>query len=218
LKLADKEELVRRLDRMEMAILPRVAIVGRPNVGKSTLFNRFVGKRKAITDPTPGVTRDPIFHRTEIEGRACMLIDTGGLTESREYLDTLITSQSLSTIEQADILVFVLDVTEVTPEDEEFLGRLRQMSDRIVLAVNKVDNEQRAQMVYEFYSLGFDTIFPISATHGEGGRRTGGGVDPPHRAGRAQAYSGTETEQHGNRGVEENRLRDTRGRYCRNSG
>jgi GTP-binding protein len=168
LKLADKEELVRRLDRMEMAILPRVAIVGRPNVGKSTLFNRFVGKRKAITDPTPGVTRDPIFHRTEIEGRACMLIDTGGLTESREYLDTLITSQSLSTIEQADILVFVLDVTEVTPEDEEFLGRLRQMSDRIVLAVNKVDNEQRAQMVYEFYSLGFDTIFPISATHGEG--------------------------------------------------
>jgi GTP-binding protein len=168
LTLQDKEELIRELDKIEMAILPRVAIVGRPNVGKSTLFNRFVGQRKAITDPTPGVTRDPIFHRTEIDGRACMLIDTGGLTESRDYLDTLITSRSLSTIEQADVLVFVLDVTEVTPEDEEFLGRLRQLSDRIILAVNKVDNEQRAQMVYEFYSLGFDTLFPISATHGAG--------------------------------------------------
>ncbi len=166
--LQDKEALIRELDTIEMAILPRVAIVGRPNVGKSTLFNRFVGRRKAITDPTPGVTRDPIFHRTEIEGRACMLIDTGGLTESKDYLDTLITSQSLSTIEQADVLVFVLDVMEVTPEDEEFLGRLRQVSDRIVLAVNKVDNEKRAQMIYEFYSLGFDTLYPISATHGEG--------------------------------------------------
>lgn len=166
--LADKEELVRELDKIEMAVLPRVAIVGRPNVGKSTLFNRFVGRRKAITDPTPGVTRDPIFQRTELEGRPCLLIDTGGLTESKDYLDTLITSQSLSTIEQADVLLFVLDVTEVTGEDEEFLRRLRQLSQRIMLVVNKVDNEQRLQMTYEFYSLGFDEIFPISAAHGEG--------------------------------------------------
>lgn len=166
--LQDKEQLIRRLDEVDKAVLPRVAIVGRPNVGKSTLFNRFIGSRKAITDPTPGVTRDPIFQRAEFDQTACMLIDTGGLTESKDYLDTLITSKSLSTIEQADILVFVLDVTEVTPEDEEFINRLRQLSDRIILAVNKVDNEQREQMVWEYYRLGFDTIFPISATHGEG--------------------------------------------------
>ncbi len=153
---------------MEKAILPRVAIVGRPNVGKSTLFNRFAGSRKAITDPTPGVTRDPVFLRCEIDGKACMLIDTGGLSESRDYLDTLVTSKSLSTIEQADILLFVLDVTQRTGDDDEFIRRLRQLGDRILLVVNKVDNEQRQHMAYEYYSLGFERLFTISAAHGQG--------------------------------------------------
>ncbi|WP_052078308.1 ribosome biogenesis GTPase Der [Spirochaeta lutea] len=160
LPTSDAERLVQRL--------PRVAIVGRPNVGKSTLFNRLIRKRKSITDPTPGVTRDPVSETTILGNRKLEVIDTGGLTESREFLDRLITQRSFSAMEQADVLVFVLDVTELTPEDEEFINRLRQFRDRLILAVNKVDNPTRELEAYNFLSLGFDSVFPLSAAHGAG--------------------------------------------------
>ena len=148
--------------------LARVAIIGRPNVGKSTLFNRFVGRRKAIVDPTSGVTRDPISQQIELNGHNCILIDTGGLSESREYLDRLITDKSLSTIEDADILLFTVDIVGLTAEDEQFVELLRRFSDRIILVINKVDNERRLELIHEYHSLGFSSIFPVSAAHGHG--------------------------------------------------
>lgn len=146
----------------------RVAIVGRPNVGKSTLFNRLIRKRKSITDPHPGVTRDPVFAEARLKGRSLLFIDTGGLTESKDYLDRLITRKSLETLEQAELLLFVLDVEAVSPEDEEFMKRLRQFNDRLILVVNKVDNEKRQAEAYEYYSYGFSRLIPVSATHGIG--------------------------------------------------
>ena len=148
--------------------VPRIAIVGRPNVGKSTLFNRFVGHRKAIIDPTPGVTRDSISHRIELGAHTCVLTDTGGVTESREDLDKLIVQQSRSAVEDADIILLVLDITGLTPEDEQLIEYLRPFSKRIVPVVNKVDNEHRSQMVHEYHSLGFNSLFPVSAAHGHG--------------------------------------------------
>lgn len=147
---------------------PRLAIIGRPNVGKSTLFNRFAGHRKAIIAPSPGVTRDPISQEVSIDGQTCMLLDTGGLTESREYLDTLIVQKSFSVIEDADIILLLLDITELTPEDEQLIERLRPFSQQMLVAVNKVDNEQRLHAIYEYHRFGFASLFPISASHGLG--------------------------------------------------
>jgi GTP-binding protein len=149
--------------------IPKVCIVGRPNVGKSTLFNRLLGSRKAITDPTPGVTRDPIRSLWAIDGRPVVLLDTGGLTESKDYLDQLITQKSLKTAQDAQVLVLVLDVEEgVTAEDQEFIRRMRQFSDRIILAINKVDNAKREAAVWNFHSLGFKPVVGISSAHGLG--------------------------------------------------
>ena len=145
-----------------------MAIIGRPNVGKSTLFNRLIRKRKSITDPTPGVTRDPVFEYGTIASRRVLFVDTGGLTESRDFLDRLITQKSMNALAASDVLLFVLDVTEITPEDEEFMQRLRQFSDRLILVVNKVDNRERAADAYEYYSYGFETVLTLSAAHGLG--------------------------------------------------
>jgi GTP-binding protein len=137
-------------------------------VGKSTLFNRLIGKRKSITDPTPGVTRDPVVSQTQIAGRLVEFIDTGGLTESKEFLDKIITERSFRALNSADIILFVLDVTEVTAEDEEFMNRVRQFQGNLILVVNKVDNPARELEAYNYYSLGFQTVVPLSAAHGSG--------------------------------------------------
>ncbi len=151
------------------ASIPKVCIVGRPNVGKSTLFNRLLKNRKAITDPTPGVTRDPVRSVWQLAGRPVVLLDTGGLTESKDYLDQLITQKSLKTAQDAQVLVLVLDVQDgVTAEDQEFIKRMRQFSDRIIVAINKVDNPQREAMVWNFHSLGFKPVLGISSAHGTG--------------------------------------------------
>lgn len=147
---------------------PILAIAGRPNVGKSTLFNRLIGKNIAITDSTPGVTRDPIEYDCNLDGVDCLLVDTGGYKLDAEVLDDLVVQKSLEQVARADFVVFLLDVTEITPEDLEFAEKLRPYSDKVMVVVNKVDNREREQAVWEFYSLGFEKVHAIAATHNIG--------------------------------------------------
>jgi len=147
-----------------------VAIVGRPNVGKSTFFNRLVGQRVSIEDPTSGVTRDRIYGKTDWNGVEFSVIDTGGYVfNSEDFFDTAIRSQVQLAIDEADVILFLMDVTEgITPFDED-VARLLRNSDKPVLAVaNKADTNQRYLEATEFYSLGFDMVYPISATNGAG--------------------------------------------------
>ena len=148
--------------------IPVAAIVGRPNVGKSTFFNRLIRRRKAITDPTPGVTRDPVSHIYERNGLKVKLIDTGGVRLSKEGLDPLVSSRSRETAKEADILILVLDATEITAEDEDLIRFCRVYADKLMVTVNKVDSAQREASAYAFYAYGFPEIFMISAEHNIG--------------------------------------------------
>ncbi len=148
---------------------PTVAIVGQPNVGKSTIFNRIVGQRVSIVEDEPGVTRDRIYGQGEWLGKEFSLIDTGGITLENHPLDVEIKSQAEIAIEEADVIIFIVDVRSgITPLDESIAQILYRSNKPVVLAVNKADNpEQRAQL-YEFYALGLDEPFPISGSHGLG--------------------------------------------------
>ena len=146
--------------------LPIVAVVGKPNVGKSTLFNRLVKKRKAITDPRPGVTRDPVEALWEFEDKKALLIDTGGFRLSSETLDKQINDKAINALDKADLILFLVEVIDITGEDEDFAEVLRRYQDKIVLVVNKVDNEKREQDVWNFCQLGFNDVIGISAEHG----------------------------------------------------
>ena len=148
--------------------IPVAAIIGRPNVGKSTFFNRLIRRRKAITDPTPGVTRDPVSHIYERDGRKVNLIDTGGVRLSKDGLDPLVSSRSRETAKEADILILVLDATEITAEDEDLIRFCRVYADKLMVTVNKVDSAQREASAYAFYAYGFPEIFMISAEHNIG--------------------------------------------------
>lgn len=111
-------------------ILPKIVIVGRPNVGKSTLFNRILKKRRAITDPTPGVTRDLIEEKAIIAGREVVLVDTGGYKVERDgHFDELVAEKSLSVLDDADLIIFLLDVNGISGEDEAFVEHLRAYTD-----------------------------------------------------------------------------------------
>ncbi len=148
--------------------LPVVAVVGRPNVGKSTLYNRLLHVRKAITDPTPGVTRDPVATECEFRGSGhrVLLVDTGGFKLEREGLDELVSERSLQTADRADLVVFVVDITEITPEDEEFAAKLRKIADRVLLVVNKADSPERDARGWDYARFGFGDIVFVSAAHG----------------------------------------------------
>ena len=146
--------------------IPKVAIVGRPNVGKSTLFNRLARRRRSITHATPGVTRDPVEAICEIGDRKVMLIDTGGYRPDWTGIDGAVAQKSLETLEDADVVLLMVDVTGITAEDEEFISRIRRYSDRLILVVNKVDNEAREGDAWDFHSLGFGTVVPVSSEHG----------------------------------------------------
>jgi len=148
--------------------LPVVVIVGRPNVGKSTLYNRLLHKRRAITDPTPGVTRDLVESVCELRdsGKAFKLVDTGGFKIERTGLDDLVVAKSLSSLEGADLILFLVDAMEVTPEDEEFAILLRKWSEKVLLVVNKVDSNERDASAWGHASWGFSPITLISAEHG----------------------------------------------------
>jgi len=157
--------LEQRLLRYEN--LPMVALVGRPNVGKSTLFNRLLHKRRAITDPRPGVTRDPIEAEFLLpDGRSrCRLVDTGGFKLEREGLDDLVVARSLSILSRAELLLFIVDATDITPEDEEFAALLRPMSRQLILVVNKADSPDRDNQAWSHLRWGYDDVVFISAEH-----------------------------------------------------
>jgi len=147
-----------------------VAIVGRPNVGKSTLFNRLLGERKAIVDDMSGVTRDRHYGKGEWLGREFTVIDTGGyVPRSSDIFEESIRAQVEIAIEEADVLLFVVDVvTDITDLDEEFARILRKSEKPVLLVVNKADNHERLMESNVFYSLGFEHLFPISAMSGSG--------------------------------------------------
>jgi GTPase len=144
---------------------PTVAIVGRPNVGKSTLFNRLVGSRRAITDPTPGVTRDTVEALCRLGGRLVRLVDTGGYQTEVGEIDALVAKRSLEAIDSADLVMLVLDVIDVTPEDEELAVIVRTRAKRSMLVVNKVDHDSREADAWNLHALGFDPVVHVSAEH-----------------------------------------------------
>lgn len=148
--------------------LPIVAIVGRPNVGKSTLFNRLVGRRRSITDATPGVTRDVVSEPATIGGRRVVLVDTGGYTKGGDELSHTISERAIAGLQQACAIVLVVDATSLTAEDEEFVEVLRSYSDRVLVAVNKIDTDARDDLVWEALRFGFDPVLGVSAAHGRG--------------------------------------------------
>ncbi|MBS1645660.1 MAG: ribosome biogenesis GTPase Der [Bacteroidetes bacterium] len=147
-----------------------VAIVGRPNVGKSTLFNRLLEQRKAIVDDKSGVTRDRQYGIADWNGKQFNLIDTGGfVTGSDDVFEIEIKKQVLIALDEADLLLFVVDtVTGITGQDEEMANILRRGNKPVLLVVNKVDNPQRALMANEFYALGFENVFFVSSIAGSG--------------------------------------------------
>jgi GTP-binding protein len=150
--------------------VPIVAIIGRPNVGKSTLFNRILGSRTAIVDDVPGVTRDRNYADASYRGRKFRLVDTGGLEPSAaEGMLSLIRRQSELAIAEADILVLVMDGrTGLTPTDQEVVRLLRGTTKPLFVAVNKIDTPKADPLVADFYRLGIDTLYPVSAEHGIG--------------------------------------------------
>jgi GTP-binding protein len=150
--------------------LPVVAIVGRPNVGKSTLFNRLIHQKKAVVDNTPGVTRDRNFAQAIWRNIPFLLIDTGGidLTETEGVVGQ-VQEQTRLAIDEADSVLFLFDGKEgVNPTDAEAVDLLRRSNKPVFFAVNKVDGEKQELASSEFFSLGLDTLFPISAAHGRG--------------------------------------------------
>lgn len=151
-------------------MVPMVAIVGRPNVGKSTLFNRIAGHRKALVDDLPGVTRDRLYHRVTWNQRDFILVDTGGFEpNSREPLLAQIREQTQMAIEEADIILLLLDAsTGLTPSDEETASLLRKTSKPVYFVVNKVDGPRQEALSTEFFELGVERLHAISALHGKG--------------------------------------------------
>ena len=148
---------------------PSVVLVGRPNVGKSTLFNRMTGSRRAIVAPVAGTTRDALARPVEWRGSSFQLFDTGGLFgASEDPLHDLVVEQGQRAIKDADLLVFLVDGRDgLVPGDEQIARELRQTGRPVLLAVNKTD-DKRAQQAVDFYRFGFEPVFEISAEHGQG--------------------------------------------------
>lgn len=144
-----------------------VALVGKPNVGKSTLFNRIIGKRKSIVFDTPGVTRDRIYQKTKWLNKEFEIIDTGGITDQKKEFVEDIKIQAQIAIEEASLVIFVVDgLSEITKEDLYVVNILRKANKEIILAINKLENNK--EFDFSIYSLGIKNMYPISALHGEG--------------------------------------------------
>jgi GTPase len=150
--------------------LPLIAIVGRPNVGKSTLFNRIIGQRRSIVTDEPGITRDRIYGEAMWNGRSFEIVDTGGIVPGEESeIPVRIFEQAQIAIEHASIIFFVVDSrSAITAADQELAQLLRRLHKPIFLVVNKVDSEKQAAEVADFYRLGFKHVFPVSSEHGRG--------------------------------------------------
>ena len=153
--------------------LPMVVIAGRPNVGKSTLFNRFLHKRIAITNDQPGVTRDPVEATAIIGGKPVHLVDTGGYKLTRDIgtkeaeLDDYVVERSLDMIEKADVVILLLDATEITGEDEEYILKMRPYWNKMIAAVNKTEGGKNEAEAWNYAKYGFNELLFISAEHGD---------------------------------------------------
>jgi GTPase len=154
----------------EPIAIPVVAIIGRPNVGKSTLFNRLIGARRSIVGDIPGMTRDRIYGEAEWQNRAFRVVDTGGIVPDDEaVIPANIFKQARAAIDEASLLLFVVDAREgITPGDEELARRLRALGKPVFVAANKVDTAKIADFAGEFHRFGYEDVFPISAEHGGG--------------------------------------------------
>jgi len=155
---------------LHVSNLPIVAIVGRPNVGKSTLFNRYAGARRALVEDVPGITRDRIATEIDVGTRRVLIVDTAGLDgEAEEGLQGAVQQQARSAIAEADAVLFLVDgKSGLLPEDESLARTLRQTSKPVMLAVNKIDRPQHQVRVSEFYGLGFEHTRGITAEHATG--------------------------------------------------
>jgi GTP-binding protein len=150
-------------------MIPVVALVGRPNVGKSTLFNRLTRTRDALVADFPGLTRDRKYGRAEVEGREFICIDTGGIDGTEDGVETRMAEQSLLAIEEADVVLFMVDARAgLMPADEAIAKHLRSREKPTFLVANKTDGLDPDQAVVDFYSLGLGEIHPIAASHGRG--------------------------------------------------
>lgn len=148
---------------------PVVAIVGRPNVGKSTIFNRIVGERVSIVEDTPGVTRDRIYSSGDWLTHEFNIIDTGGIEIGDAPFQTQIRAQAELAIEEADVIIFMVNVREGLTQSDEMVAQILYKSKKpVVLAVNKVDNPEMRNDIYDFYALGFGEPYPLSGSHGLG--------------------------------------------------
>jgi GTP-binding protein len=154
----------------EAAATPVVAIVGRPNVGKSALFNRMVRRRVALVEDIPGTTRDRLYGNVEWRGRLFRLVDTGGLDlEARTSLSALVRQQVQAAVDEAQVILFVVDSAEgVTAADVEVADVLRRTAKPALMLANKAESKARQEAAVEFYELGLGEPFPVSAHHGTG--------------------------------------------------
>jgi len=152
--------------------LPIVSIIGRPNVGKSTLFNRLVGRRDAIVDSSEGVTRDRKYGNVSWAGQDFILVDTGGYdAKSDEPILSSVREQAMAALDESELVLFIVDAeTGVTSGDSDIAKVIQKQPKKVILIVNKVDDKTREPDIYEFLKLGLGDPFPISA---ESGRRTG---------------------------------------------
>ena len=154
------------------AMAPIIVIVGRPNVGKSTLFNRLTRSRDALVDDRPGVTRDRLYATIRYDGTPLTLVDTGGFEDlGEDPLSDKVRGQVVTAIEEADGVIFMVDGRQGNiPGDEEVVHLLRRKQKHFFLAVNKTDGPEHEHQVHDFYCLGVDTLYPVSSAHGYGVR------------------------------------------------
>ena len=146
-----------------------VCLIGKPNVGKSTIFNRLIKEDKAIIMDMPGITRDRIYGTVNYHEKPFLLIDTGGIDLGKENFNEDIIIQAQLAIDEADVIVFVVDGKEdITANDRKIKDMLIKSNKKVIVAVNKIDNEKRKQDIYNFYELGFEIVLPISASHNLG--------------------------------------------------
>lgn len=146
-----------------------VALIGRPNTGKSSLFNRLTKEKKAIILDNPGITRDRIYGKVYYKDKIFRLIDTGGIDYSKGDFNKNIKMQAEMAINDADVIVFVVDgLTDLNENDKQVARILSKSSKRVIVAVNKIDNKNRIENIYNFYELGFETVLPISVSHNLG--------------------------------------------------